>query len=76
LNRNLVALGLASLVGVALAGTFGGPVAFTSWVESSITDHDSEVSHSNSLEDEKNESDDVSPERAVVTIDDHEDDRN
>jgi len=73
LNRNLVALGLASLVGVALVG---GPVAFTSWVESSITDHDSEVSHSNSLEDEKNESDDVSPERAVVAIDDHEDDRN
>jgi len=76
LNGNLVGLSLASLVGVALAGTLGVPVASTSWVESSISNHDSEVSHSNSLEDEKNESDDVSPDGAVVTVDDHKDDGN
>jgi len=72
LNSVLIALSLAGLAGVAL----GTPSTSDSWVESCVTNHDSEVSHSNSLKNEKDKSNKVSPERAVVAIDDHEDDGN
>jgi len=69
LDRDLVALSLAGLVRVASSG----PVASASWVESGIAYHDSEVSHSDSLEDKKKEADQISPERAVIAIYDHKD---
>jgi len=73
LDRDLVTLGLASLVGVASCSASCGPVASASWVESSIADHDSEVSHSDGLKNKKKEADQVSPEIAVIAIDDHKD---
>jgi len=73
LYGDLVALSLAGLVGIASCSAFSGPVASASWVKSGIADHDSEVSHSDGLKNEEKEADQVAPERAVITIDDHKD---
>jgi len=76
LNRDLVALSLAGLVGVASGSASRVPVASVGWVESGIADHDSEVSHSDRLEDKEAEADQVAPEVAVITVDDHKNNAN
>jgi len=68
LNGNVVVLSLGL---VALVGASSRPVALGVWIESSISDHNSAVSHSDCLNNKENEAKNVGPEVAVVAVDDH-----
>jgi len=67
----VVVLRLSLGLVVALVSTSSGPVALSVRIESGITNHNTEMSHSYGLNNEENEAKDESPQGAVMAVDDH-----